>query len=84
MLWVVIGRKKNDFSGKFKLKLIRVTIYHIWFIVKVLWKCYERNTSLFYTSDMFYQLQKKKNIYIYIYLLGGPIIFIANNLLGER
>ena len=36
LLQVVIGGQKNSFIGKFKLEPI--TIYHLWFVLKVLWK----------------------------------------------
>ena len=73
---LLLVEKKCDFSGKFKLKLI--TTCHLWFIVKVLWKYYEYITSLFHMSDMFHQSKKKKKKNE----KGGPIVFIANNLLG--
>jgi len=35
--------EKKNLSGVFKLKSI--TTYHTWFVVKVLYKCWERGTS---------------------------------------
>ena len=43
LLLVVIDEQKNNLSNKFKLKPI--TDYHIGFVVKILRKCYECNTS---------------------------------------
>ena len=36
LLQIVIGGQNNSFIGKFKLESI--TIYHLWFVLKVLWK----------------------------------------------
>ena len=43
MLLVVIGEQKSDLCGKFKLELVKIA--HLGFVVKVLQKCCERNTS---------------------------------------
>ena len=42
MLLVVIGEQKINFSGRLKFEAI--TIYYLWFVVKVLWKYYEYST----------------------------------------
>ena len=43
LLLAVTGEQKVNLSCGFKLELI--TIYHLWFIIKVLWKCCGCNSS---------------------------------------
>ena len=43
MLLAVISKQKSDLCSRFKLELVKTT--HLGFVVKVLWKCYERKTS---------------------------------------
>ena len=40
--YVVTGKQKNNFNGKFKLELVKT--YHLGFVVKVLQKCCEHIT----------------------------------------
>ena len=44
LLLVVINWQKSNLSCKFKFEPI--IIYHLWFIMKILWKCCEYDTSL--------------------------------------
>ena len=60
LLQVVIGGQKSSFIGKFKLEPI--TIYYIWFVMKVLWKLLWTNQKLYskYTTTLCIHQKKKK------------------------
>ena len=44
LLLVVMNRQKSNLNCKFKFEPI--ITYHMWFVMKILWKCCEYDTSL--------------------------------------
>ena len=57
MLEDVTGGQKNNLSCEFKPE----PIYHLWFVVKVLWKYCRRNTSPNYMNNKEYAQYHKYN-----------------------
>ena len=71
LLQIVVGRQKSIFIGKFKLELI--TIYYLWFIMKVLWKMLWMS-HLFFTIPLFLTMVGYNIIYIYIYIINTSTV----------
>ena len=52
LLFAITGGQKSNLSSKFKLEPI--TTYHLWFIMKVLYKYYGRNTFFILIDQLSY------------------------------